>query len=303
MTDHDGRRDAECSAHDRETFEAQGEAFLKENLAEKPEFDYTANRPPHSDGLARRTVTLALRDKAERMRHAFRSKTVEVQLLGEPGPRRVTARYEAFEMAPGILFVSYRLAKTESVAMALDLVKGVATIIAGEMRAEGIVSRVESARVEETEGIGAVAAVAGSPVGARAGGSAGEASYHQPFNLGGTRLVNTYAHNVVYEHIYLTEVYETWLGVRGPEVGQADTEEYRAFKITDGVYLVYWNEKILVTQMAFLFNFFEGNCVGQLFARMDREIVHNTVGANTRLVHTKLPELPKVARLDVYSGD
>jgi len=43
--------------------------------------------------------------------------------------------------------------------------------------------------------------------------------------------------------------------------------------------------------------------VGQLFARVDREVVHNTIGANTRLVHTNLPELPKVARLEVYSGE
>ncbi|MBN1322000.1 MAG: MoaF N-terminal domain-containing protein [Thermoleophilia bacterium] len=282
MTEHGTGRDA----HDRGTFEAQGEAFLKENLAEKPEFDYTENRPPHSDGLARRTLTLALRDKPEGMRHAFRSKTVEVQILGDPGPRRVTARYEAFQMAPGIFFVSYRLAKTESVAMVLDLVNGAATLVQGEMRAEGIVSRVESARIE---GVG--------------GPGGGVEFYHPPFNLGGTRLVNVYAHNVVYEHVYLTGVYETWLGVRGPEVGQADTEEYRAFKIADGVYLVYWNEKVLVTQMVFVFNFFVGNCVGQLFARMDREIVHNTVGANTSLVHTKLPELSEVVRLDVYSGD
>mgnify|MGYP000849894742 CR=1 FL=1 len=287
MAGHDGRRGTKCGAHDRGTFEAQGEAFLKENLSEKPEFDYAENRPPHSDGLARRTLTLALRDKPDRMRHTFRSKTVEVEILGDPGPRLVTTRYEAFEMAPGVFFVSYRLAKTESVAMVLDLVKGVATVVWGELKAEGIVSTAGSAWIEETGGSG--------------GGAA--ASYHPPFDLGGTRLVNVYAHNVIYEHIYLTEVYETWLGIRGPEVGQADTEEYRAFKVADGVYLVYWNEKVLVTQMVFLFNFLAGNCVGQLFARMDREVAHNTVGANTRLIHTNLPEQPKVTRLGVCSGE
>ena len=101
--------------------------------------------------------------------------------------------------------------------MALNLAKGVATIVMGEMTGERIVSTVESARVEE--------AVTDGP-----------AAYHPPFSLGGTRFLNTYAHNVAYEHIYLTGVYETWMGVKGPQAGQADTEEYHAFKIADGIY-------------------------------------------------------------------
>jgi hypothetical protein len=233
----------------------------------------------------RKTLTLALRDKPERLRYTFAPKRVGVEVLAEPGPRRITASYEAFEMAPGIFFVSYLASTTGSVAMALDLVRGVATLVTGALTPAGIVSTVESARVEEVRGDGDVAA-----------------PYHLPFNLGGTRLLNTYAHNVAYEHIYLTGAYETWLGVRGPEVGQADTEEYRAFKIAEGVYLVCWNEKILTTQMTFLFNFFAGNCVGEVFGRLEGKIVHNTIGANARLIHTKLPELPTVTRLDVYSG-
>jgi hypothetical protein len=108
---------------------------------------------------------------------------------------------------------------------------------------------------------------------------------------------------VAYEHIYLTGVYETWMGVRGPQAGQADTEEYHAFKIADGIYLLYWNEGILTAQMTFLFNFLAGNCVCELFARVEGERVHNTIGAHTHLIHTKLDELPDVTRLDVYSGD
>jgi hypothetical protein len=108
---------------------------------------------------------------------------------------------------------------------------------------------------------------------------------------------------VAYEHIYLTGVYETWMGVKGPQAGQADTEEYHAFKIADGIYLLYWNEGILTAQMTFLFNFFQGNCVAEVFARVEGQRVHNTIGAHTDLIHTKLAELPDVTRLDVYSGD
>ena len=276
---------AEQSAHDRQSFEAQGSAFLKANLSEKPEYDYAENRPPHSQRLAGRTLTLALQDKPERRRHVFGESGLEVEILGGTGAAGpFAAAYEAFELAPEIFFVSYLATETGSVAMALNLAKGVATIVMGEMTGERIVSTVESARVEE--------AVTDGP-----------AAYHPPFSLGGTRFLNTYAHNVAYEHIYLTGVYETWMGVKGPQAGQADTEEYHAFKIADGIYLLYWNEGILTAQMTFLFNFFQGNCVAELFARVEGERVHSTIGAYTHLIHTKLAELPNVTRLDMYSGE
>ena len=284
---------AQDQAHDRQSFEAQGSAFLKQNISEKPEFDYAENRPPHSYRLSGKTLTLALRDRPDRLRHVFAEKEVRVEVLGGEGTGaaaggRPAVTYEAFELAPDIFFVTYLATESGSVAMALDLGKGAATIVMGEMTDEGIVSTVASARVEE---------VATEPE------PAGTAAYHPPFSLGGTRFLNTYAHNVAYEHIYLTEVYETWLGVKGPQAGQADTEEYHAFKIADGIYLLYWNEGILTAQMTFLFNFFQGNCVAELFARVEGERVHSTIGAYTHLIHTKLPELPNVTRLDIYSGD
>jgi hypothetical protein len=276
---------AEQGSHDRQSFEAQGSAFLRQNISENPEFDYAENRPPHSFGLAGRTLTLAFRDTPIRYRHTFGEKDVKVEALGAGGvDRRFATPYEAFELAPDIFFVSYLAGPSQSAAVALDLAKGAATVVMGEMTDTGIVSRVGASRVEEL-------AATGTP------------GYHPPYSLGGTRFLNTYAHNVAYEHIYLTGVYETWLGVRGPQAGQADTEEYHAFKIDDGVYLLYWNEGILTAQMTFLFNFLAGNCVAELFARVDGEVVHSTIGANTTLIHTKLPELPYVTRLDIYSGD
>lgn len=282
-------------AHDRQNFEAQGSAFLKQNISEKPEFDYAENRPPRSYKLAGKTLTLVLRDKPGRLGHVFGETEVAVGSSTSTGgagavtadtgtASQVEVSYEAFELAPDVFFVTYLASETQSCAMALDLVKGAATVVMGEMTDSGIISTVESARIEEIAPEGPVA-------------------YHPPFSLGGTRFLNTYAHNVAYEHIYLTGVYETWLGVRGPQAGQADTEEYHAFKIADGVYLLYWNEGILTAQMTFLFNFFEGNCVAELFARVEGERVHSSIGAYTHLIHTKLAELPNVTRLDIYAGD
>jgi hypothetical protein len=275
----------EQSAHDRQNFEAQGSAFLKQNISDTPEFNYAENRPPRTYELEGRTFTLALRDKAETRRYVFSEGQVQVEVSGGIA-RKFSASYEAFEMASGIFFVTHLMGEQESVAMALDVCEGVATLVEGAMGQAGIVSTVEAAAVEEA----AVPRAGRQPV------------FHERFSLGGTRFLNTYAHNVAYEHIYLTGVYETWLGVKGPQAAQADTEEYQSFKIADGVYLVFWNEGILTAQMTFLFNFSVGNCVAELFARVDGQVVHNTIGANTKIIHSLLPELPKAVRLDVFSG-
>jgi hypothetical protein len=270
--------------HDRQSFEAQGSEFLRSNISAS-EYNYAANRPPHSFRLSGGTLTLAVRDSPDRIRHVFEDEKVHIQILGGPhAGASHTAAYEAFELAPDIFFVAFRATETESIAMAADLSTGAVTVVKGQMTDGGIISTVESARVEEV-------------------GPEAPEVYHPPFSLGGTRFLNTYADNVAYEHIYLTGVYETWLGVKGPQAGQADTEEYHAFKIADGVYLLYWNEGILTAQMTFLFNFLQGNCVAQVFARTDGVVVHSTIGAYTHLIHTKLAELPNVTRLDVYSGD
>jgi hypothetical protein len=270
--------------HDRQSFEDQGATFLRSNTTES-EFNYAANRPPRSYRLAGMTVTLALRDSPIRYRHEFTEQEVKAEVLEGPGKgKRIVATYEAFELATDVFFVSFLSAENHSVAMTLDLAKGVATVVMGEMTPDGIISSVGQSRIEEVAPSGPVA-------------------YHPPSSLGGTRFLNTYADNVAYEHIYLTGVYETWMGVRGPQAGQADTEEYHAWKIADGVYLLYWNEGILTAQMTFLFNFFSGCCVAELFARTGGERVHSTIGADTHLIHTKLAELPNVTRLDVYSGD
>ncbi len=272
--------------HDRQSFEAQGSAFLKQNVSGTPEYNYAENRPLRSYDLEGRTFTLAMRDKPERRRYVFGEDRVDVEVFSSDSVRRFGASYEAFEMAPGIFFVTHLVGERESSALAFDVSEGVATGVSGFMDDSGIVSTVEAATVEE-------------PVLLRAGGTP---AFHPRFSLGGTRFLNTYAHNVAYEHIYLTGVYETWLGVKGPQAGQADTEEYQSFKIADGVYLVFWNEAVLTAQMTFLFNFAAGNCVAELFARVDGRVVHNTIGANTKIIHSLLPELSKAVRLDVYSG-
>ena len=124
-------------------------------------------------------------------------------------------------------------------------------------------------------------------------------------SLAGTRFQNDYAHNVVYQHIYLNDRYETWLSLDGPQKGQADTEEYLAFKVADGVYCTFWNEKVLTTQMTFLFNFVKGECVCEVFGTTDGERVYNTIGATTRVIHSEIDELdvPRLSGLSALTSD
>ena len=274
----------EQGIHNRQSFEAQGADFLKANIGETA-FDYAANRPPRSYGLSEKVLTVAFGTRPVRIRHEFSDADVTWEILD--GPEKGvhgTAAYEAFELAPGIFFVSFLARDIESVAMTADLGTGAVTVILGKIVDGDIVSEVLDGRIEGA-------------------GDVRTTLPHPPFSLGGTRFLNEYADNVAYEHIYLTDVYETWLGVRGPQAGQADTEEYHSFKVADGMYIVYWNEKVLTAQMTFLFNFFDGECVGQVFAIVEGQRVHRTIGAHTHLIHTKLSELPNVTRLDVYSGE
>ena len=273
------------NAGNRISFDAQGQEFLKSNTGET-EFNYAANRPPLSEAISGRTVTLRIAEPDMKIVHAFDDKQVEWEIVIGPGQGdKGKVPYEAFEMAPDIFFLSFLARETESIGIAADFNRGIATVVKGDLKDRKIESITMSAFIEE------------------AFNTKKSPSYHPPFSLGGTRLLNTYADNVAYEHIYLTRRYKTWLGCKGPQVGQADTEEYYAFKITDGVYYLYWNEKVLTTQMTFLFNFNQGYCVGQVFGDVEGTIVHNTIGAYTHLIHTKLAELPNVTRLDIYCGE
>ena len=99
------------------------------------------------------------------------------------------------------------------------------------------------------------------------GAQGAPAGRHAEVSLAGTRIQNDYAHNVVYQHVCLNDRYETWLSLDGPQRGQADTEEYRAFKVADHVYCTFWNEKVLTSQMTLLFDLAGGRASARCSAR------------------------------------
>ena len=267
----------ETRKHSRDDFYQQGADFMGSAA------DCAANRPQLSTGLADKILTFNFAGEI-RLRHSFDDSKPELTwdfIQGGPGDS-ATVAYECFEMAEGVFFVSFMARPHESVACVIDLKQGVATAYVGNLPEQGeghrIKTRVMSATIEEL---------------------AGKAeNLHRPSSLGGTRFANIYndmGDGIEYEHIYLTRIYKTWLGVRGAQAGQADTEEYYVYKIQNGLYFVSWTEKLLSTQMSFLFNFLEQRQVGQVFGLTDGELVHQNIGARIRMIHSALPELQGIA--------
>jgi MoaF C-terminal domain/MoaF N-terminal domain len=183
-----------------------------------------------------------------------------------------TSVYQAFRMGEEIYFVTFLFDPDRSCCLLLDLGNSVVTTIRG--------SRSEDGAIESS--------ITGGWVD---GPDAAPTERHAAVSLAGTRFQNDYAHNVVYQHIYLNDRYDTWLSLDGPQKGQADTEEYLAFKVADGVYCTFWNEKVLTTQMTFLLNFVKGECVCEVFGTTGGERVYNTIGATTKVIHSEIEEL------------
>lgn len=262
----------------REAFEEQGLQFLRANL-EKSEWDFAAYRPQPARTLARSSFTFVYPEESLRMKLTFGETELECEVVDSfSAGMPASVPYQGFELAPDLFFFSFLGDKETSFACVVDLDTGAVTSVRG---------RIVDGDIESTALAGYVQEV----------GCSARQIGHPAFPLGGTRLLNQYADNVAYEHIYLNDVYVTWLGIEGPEPGQADTEEYRSFKIREGVYLVFWKERVLKTQMTFMFNFLRGECAGQVFALLDDQPVHNAIGARTYLIHTALSELPEVPRL------
>jgi MoaF C-terminal domain/MoaF N-terminal domain len=264
----------------RETFKDQGAEFLR-NANAGATFSYQEYMPPATRALAGTAVRMRL-DEADgwlRLRFDDESLTWEQGSRGDTGTEGRSG-YQAFLMGPEIYFVTFLFDPDRSCALLLDMGKSVVTAIRGRRTAGGeIESSITGGHVE--------------------GAGSAPADRHASVSLAGTRLQNDYAHNVKYQHIYLNDRYETWMGIDGPQKGQADTEEYLAFKVADHVYCTFWNEKVLTTQMTFMFDFADGRCVGEVFGTTRGEPVYNTIGATTKVLHSELPELdvPRLSKL------
>lgn len=263
----------------RDTFKDQGAEFLRSANASET-YNYQEYMPAPTQELAGTDILIRIDDAGEWIRVRFGDGSLDFELgAGDEEKTEGSSAYQAFRMGEAVYFVTFLFEPDRSCALLLDLGRSVVTAIRG--------SRGEDGAIESS--------IAGGYVddGVRV-----PADRHAPVSLAGTRLQNDYAHNVVYQHIYLNDRYETWLSLDGPQRGQADTEEYLAFKVADSVYCTFWNEKVLTTQMTFLFDFVKGQCVCEVFGTTGGERVYNTIGATARVIHSEIEELD-VPRLSV----
>jgi hypothetical protein len=256
----------------RDTFKDQGAEFLRSANASET-YDYREYMPAATQELAGDDFFVRLDDAEESIRVHFEATTLTFEHAdGDGQTTGGVSVYQAFRMSGGIYFVTFLFEPDRSCVLLLDPGRSVVTAIRG--------SRADDGSIEST--------ITGGYVDT---GDARPAGRHLAVSLAGTRIQNDYAHNVVYQHIYLNDRYETWLSLDGPQKGQADTEEYLAFKVADHVYCTYWNEKVLTTQMTFLFDFAAGACVCEVFGTTGGERVYNTIGSATKVLHSDIPEL------------
>jgi hypothetical protein len=177
----------------------------------EPGFD--ANKPPASDRLDGRTVTL--RDSND---HSTRYD------FTDPGT------YEAFEIAEQLYYVQLRVSNqpNEAVSLVLDFATGRCVTITSTIGETGI------PRVKQAVDPGMIDGI--EPRGAAAAPS---------IDLIGRRVLWTYSPQHSYEHIYLSPHWYTWQCLAGPEVGLADTDEHTTLVIRPGIYVFAWREKVI----------------------------------------------------------
>lgn len=112
---------------------------------------------------------------------------------------------------------------------------------------------------------------------------------HQPTNeLLGKRVRYQYGPNDAYEHIYLNHQFYTWHCLQGPEVGLADTDFCRYYKLAEALYLFVWLEKIIPTVGVILIDFKRKKTTGKIFGYQgdDFGVTCNTpVGAYLTLLN------------------
>jgi MoaF C-terminal domain/MoaF N-terminal domain len=267
----------------RDTFKDQGAEFLRSANASTT-YDYQEYMPASTQALAGADVLIRLDEGGEWVRVRFGGDSLDFEAgAGDEKTDEGTSVYQAFRMGEEIYFVTFLFDPDRSCCLLLDHGRSIVTAIRGR--------RGEDGAIESSITGGHVDGPGDAP-----------AERHEAVSLAGTRFQNDYAHNVVYQHIYLNDRYDTWLSLDGPQKGQADTEEYLAFKVADGVYCTFWNEKVLTTQMTFLLNFVKGECVCEVFGTTGGERVYNTIGATTKVIYSEIEELD-VPRLSGLAAD
>lgn len=234
----------------------------------EPGFD--ANRAPHSQALAGRTLTVRLQD-GSRIRHEFGTGTVRWEFLA--GEESGEDPYEAFEVDTGLFYAQFQHTHDprQAVSLMLDIANGravavLSTIGPPAQRPTVVTQRFDVGTIEGIEPAGAVP--------------------EPTSDLLGRRMLWTYSELHRYEHIYLNEEWYTFHCLSGPEQGLADTDACTYYRLRPGIYLFAWREKVIPCAAVTVADHRDYRSHGALFGleQDQSNTVHFTFGAYGKLL-------------------
>ncbi|MFI1918065.1 molybdenum cofactor biosynthesis F family protein [Nocardia sp. NPDC020380] len=193
-----------------------------------PGFD--ANKGALSQELTGRTVLLT--DDDGYTEYRFAADTVEWEHRTQDQTHTGTDRYEAFDIADGLVYSQFHRADepATAVSLMLDFTTGHALTV------HTTIGDPEPGRTRVRQRF-TPGRIAGTP----AHGPAPAATN----TLTGRRALWVYSPEHAYEHVYLSPDWYSWQCLAGPERGLADTDENTIYQLRPGIYVFAWREKVI----------------------------------------------------------
>ena len=153
---------------------------------------------------------------------------------------------------------------TKSVTLVIDLVLGIATVVVAAMPTRSETFKPLFQRVIDREQLTPVRSLIIH--GSLHQFFSEQTPRHSPTDeLVGKRVRYQYGPKDSYEHIYLSREFYTWNCIQGPEIGLADTDYCRYYKLADELYLFVWLEKVIPTIGVILVDFKRKKTSGKIF--------------------------------------
>jgi hypothetical protein len=189
---------------------------------------------------------------------------------GIVGIENGTAHYEATEIRPGTLFVDFVPARERAtaVSLVLEVGKGICTALVGRLPTAAEARTPLCERLEHNSELTAVTAtfLAGAI----------DRSFRKSTprhaltrDMLGKLIEYSYSPTECYQHVYLNENFYSWHCLQGAEQGLADTDRCSYRKLSDGLYLFVWREKIVPTLGVVIVDLEQMQTTGKIFGYRD----------------------------------
>jgi hypothetical protein len=185
------------------------------------------------------------------------------------GPDKRICSYRAIAPREEIYFIDFITADgdSKSVSIVLDMARGCATVVTGILPTAEEVMIPLIVRAEKRMPLTSVQAIFEHAAIDRPFSDA-TPCHERSGDLVGERIQWVYSSKNAYEHVYLAENTYSWHCIAGNEKGLADTDRCFCRKITEGLYLFVWVEKIIPTVGVVLEDLDAMRSCGKIFGRV-----------------------------------